>query len=273
LTRNRVALLTARVLDEPDPDLEPLARAIEARGARATIVAWDDGPLGRFDQAIFRSTWNYVPLRDAFCAWADDAATKTKLWNPPDVVRWNTDKAYLRELEARGVPIVPTKFVQTLEDISWRDVVIKPRISAASFATRRFDLSRMRSEAEAFLREHRERPMMLQPYIDSVESHGERSLVWIAGELTHAIRKSPRFSQGEERVSEALEIADDEREVAARALEPLASRLLYARVDLVRDSEGRPCVMELELVEPSLFLLQHLPALERFADAIVGALR
>ena len=95
--------------------------------------------------------------------------------------------------------------------------------------------------------------------------------MWIAGELTHAIRKSPRFSSGEERVSETLEIADDEREVALRALAPMASRLLYARVDLVRDSEGRPCVMELELVEPSLFLLQHLPALERLADAVARA--
>lgn len=262
------------MLDEPDPDLEPLARAIEARGVGASIVAWDEGPLHRdFDAAILRSTWNYVPVRDDFCAWVESAAMTTRFWNPPDIVRWNTDKTYLRDLEARGVPIVPTRFVsQTLEEISWRDVVIKPRISAASFATRRFDLSQSRSEAEAFLREHRERAMMVQPYIDSVDAYGERSLVWIAGELTHAIRKVPRFSDGEERVGSALSICEDEFEVATKALAPMAERLLYARVDLVRDAENRPCVMELELVEPSLFLLQHLPALERLADAVAASL-
>src|SRR5207248_459655 len=135
--RSVISLLTARVLDEPDPDLEPLAKAIDALGHRASIVCWDDPDANLGDLAVLRSTWNYVPVRDRFCAWVDAASKRTRFYNPPDVVRWNTDKSYLREL---AVPTVPTIFDPDVDDLEWNDVVIKPRISAASFATRRFRL-------------------------------------------------------------------------------------------------------------------------------------
>jgi glutathione synthase/RimK-type ligase-like ATP-grasp enzyme len=263
-----ISLVTARVLDEPDLDIEPLAKAISDLGQRASIVAWDDPRAELGDVTVLRSTWNYVPVRDEFCAWVDAAAKRTRIFNPPEIVRWSTDKSYLRDLEARGVPIVPTRFDPDVGDIEWNDVVIKPRISAASFATRRFRLDRERESARAFLAEHDARGMMVQPYMKAVDSSGERSLVWIDGAITHAVRKSPRFSDGNEDVSAAVDVEDDERAVALHALEPFEN-LLYARVDLVRDADGNPRVMELELVEPSLFLLQHPPALERFARAIV----
>ena len=101
-----------------------------------------------------------------------------------------------------------------------------------------------------------------------VETNGERSIVWIDGAITHAIRKTPRFSGGSEQVSGEVAIADDERAFAERALAPFASELLYARVDMVRDAEGTLRVMELELIEPSLFLVQSPRALERFVAAI-----
>jgi glutathione synthase/RimK-type ligase-like ATP-grasp enzyme len=113
------------------------------------------------------------------------------------------------------------------------------------------------------------RHMMVQPYIESVEGHGERAVVWIDGEITHAIRKSPRFSGQEESVSDGLLVASDERELALAALATVSSRLLYGRVDIVRDERGVPLVMELELIEPSLFLKQSDRALERFVTAVV----
>jgi len=99
----------------------------------------------------------------------------------------------------------------------------------------------------------------------------ERSLVWIDGELTHAIRKSPRFAGGSESVSDEQPIAPDERALAERVLAPLSGELLYARVDVVRDDDagGAPRLMELELIEPSLFLRQCPRALDRLASAIV----
>lgn len=271
----RIALVTARVLAEPDPDMAPLARALEALGARATAVAWDDAGTdwGAFDAIVVRSAWDYVPRRDAFCAWADRAASRARLFNPPDVVRWNTDKRYLADLEARGVPVVPTLWAggADLSRVPWDDVVLKPRVSAASFGTRRFSLGRERREAEAFLEASlRERAMMVQPYLASVEREGERALVWIDGALTHSVTKSPRFSGDAERTSAALPVDDEARALALAALEPLAARLLYARVDVARDGAGVLRVMELELVEPSLFLSEHPPALERFARAIAA---
>ena len=114
---------------------------------------------------------------------------------------------------------------------------------------------------------------MVQRWMPSVETYGERSLVWIDGEITHAIRKTPRFAGGVEQVSGEVPIADDERAFAERALAPFASELLYARVDMVRDAEGVLRIMELELIEPSLFFQQSPAALARFVTAINRRLR
>ncbi len=111
--------------------------------------------------------------------------------------------------------------------------------------------------------------MLVQPYLRSVESGGERALVWISGEITHAVRKTPRFSGQEESVSDATTIAADELAFARGVLEPLRRDLLYARVDIARDESGAPVLMELELLEPSLFLCREPRALARFARSCV----
>lgn len=275
----RVGVVTASALPEPDLDEPLLLSALGAAGLDARVVAWDDPSVAwdALDLCVVRSTWNYVDRRDAFCAWADACARVTQLWNPPDVLRWSTDKAYLAELEGRGVPIVPTAFSahdsRPASAIAaargWSDIVIKPRVSAGSHATRRFTRSAW-PEADAFLRDRLAfGSMMIQPFQRAITTdHGERSLVWIAGAWTHAIRKAPRFSGDAESVQGPLPIADDERAVAALALAPFADRVLYARVDLVRDDEGAPRVMELELAEPSLFLDRSPSALERLVAAI-----
>jgi hypothetical protein len=110
--------------------------------------------------------------------------------------------------------------------------------------------------------------VLVQPYLDSVEGHGERALVWIDGELTHAVRKSPRFIGDAEQVSAAVPIADEEAAVARAALAVAPTPLLYARIDVARDEHGAPRVMELELVEPSLFFAQGPAALARLVAAL-----
>ena len=111
---------------------------------------------------------------------------------------------------------------------------------------------------------------MLQPYVRSVETRGERSLSWIAGALSHCVRKQPRLAGGHETVTRRLDIAPDERRFALKALAPYAKGLLYARVDVVRGEDGGLMLMELELIEPSLFLVQEPRALRRFARACVA---
>jgi glutathione synthase/RimK-type ligase-like ATP-grasp enzyme len=175
-------------------------------------------------------------------------------------------------LAARGVPVVPTTLVERgatceLAAIAVPSVVIKPEIGAGSLGTRRFAPSDPAALAHlAALTAHG--AALVQPYVASVESYGERSLVWIDGELSHAIRKTPRFSGDDERVAGPFPIAEDERALALAALAPIADRILYGRVDIARDDAGQPMVMELELVEPSLFFAHQPGAAERYVAAL-----
>ena len=198
------------------------------------------------------------------------------LWNPPAILRGNVKKRYLLELEARGIPVVPTTlveqggFLDPAHAVFRGRVVVKPEVGAGSGNTRAFD----RGDASALV--HLAEltatgAALVQPYLASVDDYGERSLVFIAGELTHAMRKAPRFAGGVENVTGPFPIADDERALAELALEPYAAQLLYGRVDIARGADGAPMIMELELVEPSLFFKQYPPALARFVAALETA--
>jgi hypothetical protein len=277
----RVAIVTCKDPPEPDPDEALMLAALRGANLDATVLAWDDdnalAAFGKQDLVVLRSTWNYFERVDAFIAWVAQIAATTTVLNPPQIVAWNAKKTYLAGLETRGIDIVPTEFVLRGEsrDVAalfaargWDEVVIKPVVSAGSYRTERFSRGSV-TAAQVFLdRLVEERDAMVQRWMPSVETYGERSLVWIDGEITHAIRKTPRFSCGVEQVSGEVSIADDERAFAERAVTPFASELLYGRVDIVRDTEGVLRIMELELIEPSLFFRQSPRALARFVAAI-----
>lgn len=277
----RVALATCLEPPEPDVDEQLLVDALRGAGADAHVLAWDDpsAPFADYDVVIVRSTWNYFEQLDGFLAWSDRVGRATRLRNDPATVRWNAVKTYLRDLEARGIPIVPTAFVARgqrpdlatlMRERGWEQVVVKPLVSAGSFRTERF-ASADTARGQAFLDDlARDRDVMIQEWMPAVDTYGERSLVWIDGEVTHAIRKSPRFAGGVEEVSGEVPIADDERAFAHRVLDPIARErgLLYARVDTIRDGDVLR-IMELELVEPSLFFKQCPRALDRFVRAAI----
>jgi glutathione synthase/RimK-type ligase-like ATP-grasp enzyme len=281
----RIAIATTEPLPEPDPDQELLLAALRAAGAEAEMLSWctSTADPASFDLVVLRSTWDSHWKPAAFRSWCERTGARTRLLNPARTVAWNLHKSYLRDLAERGVPIVPTAWVECgeradLEDIvrelGGAELVIKPAISAGSWKTRRFAAAE-RDAARAFLTElAREADAMVQPYLRSTETTGERALIWIDGELTHAVRKSPRFSGEDESVSAALQPSEEERAFAARTLEAAAQPgLLYARVDVMRGDDGELLLSELELIEPSLFLKQHPPASERLARAIVARAR
>jgi len=263
---------------------------LHARGLEAEMLAWDDPaapPLEDFSLIVLRSTWNYPEDPEGFRSWCARAAAATRLLNPLRALRWNLHKRYLLDLQVRGIPVVPTvlhacgsdaDLLATAAERGWNDVVVKPAIGAASFGTRRFQLGSDSSDAEGrvFLAGMlRERDVLVQPYLREVEEVGERAQVWIAGEHTHCVRKEPRFAGQDERVSDALIPDEEERTFVAQVFAALPNDvrrdLLYARVDLIRLATGNLVLGELELLEPSLFLMQHPPALARLADALAAA--
>lgn len=289
----RIALVTARAGRERDQDLAPLEVALRTAGAEVTVVDWDDpaADWSRFDLAVLRSTWDYTERRPEFLAWAARAAAQTALVNPLAVVRWNTDKHYLGDLARAGVPVVPSTFVEPGEDAAAAldrflaahaaaaEFVVKPCIGAGSSDAQRYGRAQ-RAAALAHARRLLDagRSVLLQPYLDRVDAHGETALLFFDGSFSHAIRKAPLLRRdaaalragfdGERiapRTPSAAEFAAAERILAALPFGPL----LYARVDLLHDADGQPRLLELELTEPSLFFAQAPGSVERYADAIL----
>jgi len=275
----KIAFITCRELPEPDFDEELLLSAVRESGVHAELLAWDDPEAdpAPFDLCVFRSCWNYHESPGYFLDWTERVRRVTRLVNPPHIVRWNLHKHYLSGLEEAGIPIVPTAWfergavvnlVEVMEAHGWDDVVVKPSISAVSFRTRRFPAGEAGAGQEFLESLIQDRDLMVQKYMPAVEGDGERALIWIDGELTHAVSKTPRFADGIENVSNALPVTLEEKSIAERIVSHAAEELLYARIDVMRDENGAGLLSEFELIEPSLFLLQNPEALVRFVDAI-----
>jgi len=278
----KVALATCLRPPQEDFDAPPLLAALAARGHRADVRAWDDPGVDwrAYDAVLLRSTWDYFHRLEAFLGWAQGVASVSRLWNPLAVVKWNTHKFYLRALAARGVPIVPTEFVPAGRSVdlaailaahAWDAAVIKPAVSADSFATLRTE-RQSPNDGQTHLEAHLPaRDMLVQRYLPTVDEPGERCLVFIDGVYSHAVRKHSLFRGGRHAGPEGVPVLADADEIATaqRALESMGLGVpLYARVDLLRDESGTPRLMELELVEPSLFLTVRDDA----AGALVEAL-
>lgn len=276
-----VAIASCKTLPEPDMDQVPLTDALEAAGIRSGVFSWDDPtlPWPEVRLTLIRSTWNYAQNLDSFLAWAERVDQTSALSNPLPVVRWNSHKGYLIDLQAAGVPIVPTVLARcgsraTLAQDRGRvgegDVVIKPAVSAGSYRTRRFGPDQAPEAEEHLVALLQHGDALIQRFLPAVEGYGERALVCIDGKVTHAVRKSPRFEGDDESVSEAMPVSRAEVDLAYRALAALPGHqgLLYARVDMAPGPDGAPVLMELELLEPSLFFPQCPQALERFVAGL-----
>lgn len=289
----RVALVTYDPRPQPskDADLPVLVAALREAGAEADAVFWDDGDVdwGGYDLAVIRSTWDYSWRADEFVAWARRCGKVTRLANPAEVVRWNTDKRYLGELAEAGVPVVPTRYLAPGDPVSLpegQEYVVKPTSGAgARYAARYAPGPGQHKTAVRHLeRMHAEGlTAMVQPYMRGIDAGGERALQFFGGRLLHASRKravlSPDTAFDADKVAhpglEPWTPTPAEREVAERALAavPNASELLYARVDLVDGDDGQPRVMELELVEPNLFLFLHPESVGPVVDILLAAAR
>ena len=286
----RIALITAAAARGLDEDLPPLLSALRAIPEVEIVVPdWDDAAVdwSTFDLAILRSTWDYTQRLPEFLDWLAHAAASTTLLNPLPVVRWNTDKHYLRDLARAGIATVPSAFIEPDDDAqaavtAFRtahpvaEFVVKPAIGAGSRDAQRYG----HVEAEAATAHARrllgaQRSVLLQPYLDRVDEVGETALVFFAGIFSHAIRKGPLLRRGEGPTPALFateditprQPQDDELQLAQQTLAaiPFPGPLLYSRVDIIRDADGSPRVLELELTEPSLFFDHAAGSAQRFA--------
>jgi glutathione synthase/RimK-type ligase-like ATP-grasp enzyme len=267
----RVALASCR--DTDDPDEPALVEALSRVGVSAEGHPWDaEVDWSSYDLVVVRSTWDYVERLPEFLAWADAVP---RLANPAGVLRWNTDKRYLAELAAAGVPVVPTTYVTSDFAPPSGQYVVKPTVSAAAMDTAKYgpaDEVAAREHVSRLLAAGRE--VMVQPYLASVETVQETSLLYVGGRFSHGARKG-RVLTGVGAMSPndwdlgPREPSAAEHALAEQVLAAVDAPLLYARVDLLAGPDG-PLLLELELTEPFLFLDFAGGAADRFATAISG---
>lgn len=273
----RVAIVTCDS-ENVDPDLPLLLGALADEDVDAELVFWDDGEVDfeSFDLNVIRSTWNYTLRLAQFLDWAKGV---TRLENPYPVIEYSTDKHYLADLASRGHAVVPSVFcdVGTEAVFPDEDFVVKPCVGAGSIDAERYrpnDVSAARRQVEMLHQSGRD--VLIQPYVQSVDVVGERALLFIDGQFSHAMTKAAMLNTPAAERNflfrrKQMSRAQAEPGAVAFAQQVLRDlgyeRLLYARVDLV-GYEGGWAVMELELVEPALFLSYDVEAPVKLAQAI-----
>ena len=279
----RFALATCERPLERDVDADFLVPALTRAGGQAETPAWSDPGVdwASFDLVVPNSTWDYHEREAEFRAWLRNVAKVSRLRNPLELIEWNLDKRYLRELQGQGVRIIPTVWAEPAggaaaaeeaESRGWEELIIKPVVDLGAR-----NLVRVAPAAAADMLARYSGPTMIQPFLPTLASDGELSMVYLGGQLSHTLRKLP--ARGDFRIQpeyggvhEAAEASAAAREVAERAIAAAgAEGALYARVDLVTLADGSPALIELELIEPALYLDVDPPSAERLGRAMFAA--
>lgn len=292
-----VSVAAAHALDE---DLAPLSAALDAAGIVHRIVYWDDAFVdwSHYRAVIIRSPWDYIDKLPEFLAWAARVSEQSELLNPLNVITSNTDKHYLDVLAKQGIHTVPSRFIEPeqhaedgltgfLTEFAHAEFVVKPAVGAGSKDAQRYG----REDVDAALMhikrlQLKNRSVLLQPYLSRVDDAGETALLYFNGVYSHAIRKGPLLKRNQgptEKLFAPEDIVarvpgEDEMALAGNVVSALPglfgldAPLAYARIDLLRDEDARPCLLELELTEPSLFFNHADGAAERFVAALKSRL-
>ena len=280
---NEIVLVTSHDLPGPDLDTPLLERALRERGQRVQSRAWDSPePWHPGTTVLIRSPWDYVHRRAEFLAWAQAVSRTCTVLNPVPLLSWSSHKGYLRDLADAGVPIVPTSWVPVGADEAQRratlaaldgEIVIKPAVSIGAFGAlrARADSTQAAQHLAALTQAG---DALAQPLIGSVPIQGEVSMLYFGGVFSHAVRKIPatddfRVHRMYGGAVVAHEPSTPERSIGAAAIAAAPVPPAYARVDVVHIEGARyngPAIMELELIEPELFLPMDPHAAARFAD-------
>ncbi len=269
-----IAFVSAQTMSRTDPETHLLVEEIERLGGSSEVIPWDAAVnWAEYSLVVIRSPWDYHERIDEFRHWAAQVAQVTRLLNPWPVIDWNAHKSYLLDLQRAGVPVMPTQLIRQgnkLEMLEEHDgpMIIKPAVGIGASG-----IARGHAADESF-RDHLSQllltsDVLAQPYNPSIEEQGEVSLIFVAGEYSHAVRKIPATGDFRVQKKHGGSVVDHEpttaeRSVAKQTLSTLEHDVAYARVDLV-DWSGSPAVMELELIEPELFLGRCPSAVKKFS--------
>ena len=289
-----VTLLTCQAYFKPD-NITPyiqnilfeeqlLKSALENQGLTVDITYWNNPSYdwSKTRSLIFRTIWDYFERFDEFLLWLEEVRHQTQLINSYDLVKWNIDKHYLKELSEKGIKIVPTYFAkknsqrnlaEIIESQQWKDVVIKPAISASAYKTFKILEETVNSNEKLFKDLLNQRDMLVQPFINTIEKFGEASLMVIDGKFTHAILKKAK--PGDFRVQDDFggTVHDyvptkKEIEFAEMVIEKCKAKPLYGRVDIIWDNEKNVYLSELEIIEPELWLRNYPKSAQNIAEAV-----
>lgn len=259
--------------------------ALQEQGLSVWRTNWDNPDFNWTEtrSVLFRTTWDYFDRFPEFSVWLDEVAQKTRVINPIDMIRWNMDKHYLKDLSEKGVPIVPTYFIEPGDDRSlrecilasgWGRVILKPAVSGAARHTYKLGPSDI-DEHEAIFRELiSNESMLLQPFMNHILTKGEVAYMVMGGKFTHAILKIAK--PGDFRVQDDFggtvhDYSPNQNEIAfiENAMAQVEPVPLYGRVDVIWDNENNPVVSELELIEPELWFRKHPEAANLLAESLV----
>jgi glutathione synthase/RimK-type ligase-like ATP-grasp enzyme len=279
-----VALVTYSKSPQLHEDDLLLVEPLKQRGFEPSAVPWDEKKVAweKFHFVILRSPWDYHYRLNEYLDWLSKLETlDVRLWNPVPIIRWNINKIYLRELEERGIAIVPTVWLNQgtryslqsiLESKNWREAVVKPTVGASGFKIFRArirDAQMQQLETDELLQRT---SVMVQPFMEEIQSKGEYSFIFIGGKYSHTVLKRPQ--PNEFRVNQKFRgiwtldrPKDDLIQQAIKIHGVIAPTLLYARLDVL-DVEGHLIVIEVEVNDPTLFFRWYPQAAVRFAEVL-----
>ncbi len=277
---NKITPYIANILKEE----QLLKAALEKQGFSVEITHWDN-PTYNWSATravLFRTIWDYFERFDEFWMWLEKINTQTKLINSYDLVKWNIDKHYLKDLSSWGIEIVPTyfadqgsknKLLEIAQTNQWKDLVIKPAISASAFKTYKILENDIENNEELFSALLSERDMLIQPFFKTIGELGEASLMVFDGKFTHAILKKAK--PGDFRVQDDFggTVHDyiptkEEINFAEKVFASCKTNPIYGRVDIVWDNDKNFYLSELEIIEPELWIRNHPKSAEKIAEAV-----
>lgn len=278
-----IGLLTCNKFPELQSDFHFLKSELESQGLKVRPVVWNQMEVdwSNFKNLLFCSVWDYCNNYPLFHKWLAAREKQCNVINSPEIIRWNLNKSYLQHFEKNSIPVIPTRWIYeqnqlTYLNLDWQDVVVKPAVGAGSSGMKKFESLRQTDKMKThinFLLE--DSIVMVQPYLESADKYGETALIYFNGELSHTTHRPLGGHKGtaDERVETAthIEPSNEQIELGKKVLENIPFKPTYIRVDLLKDDSGKDVVLEVEMIEPSLFLKNSKTA-ATYAKALAGCL-